>query len=386
MKLKSLKRKGVMIFLLLVCCATTAVFADGTIQVLPPNSVKDKGNTDLSQNSIIQFINANTPPNDIGPDHLSSGQVFATGTIGGGDPVPTGTNGTFNYFTGYDGSGYVRIWNLKDISKSVKGAYYVTSINLSLPAPPTPAPTYNIVGLKTIYKAVQPPMPKSTSGGYSLTYDGKTQKYLPAFSISVVDQSDPLEPGILFETVGRNIRIRKKGDAWDPARTFAADSQSIAEKDPVNPYYIADGKTKYEVQSRAWNYFGGTTEADYGPIYEFIIPASGGVTPAGPITFNYALKASQGSKLIVNSISIPPNLKDAAGTVIANPKASDLIKLVNAKATKNIVVILGKWDKTTGQGVGLRPDGTGSDFQLQPGEGYQLYVNSDANITLEGSQ
>jgi len=105
------------------------------------------------------------------------------------------------------------------------------------------------------------------------------------------------------------------------------------------------------------------------------LPAGGGT---GISTLTYNLKASASDKLVVNSITVP------AGAGIN--KASQLIALINEKARKDvgkdIVIVLGKWDPVTGTAVGLKPDGEGTDFDLKPGEGYQLYVNEDFTLTL----
>jgi hypothetical protein len=101
------------------------------------------------------------------------------------------------------------------------------------------------------------------------------------------------------------------------------------------------------------------------------LPAGGST---GISTLTYNLKASASDKLVVNSITVP------AGAGIN--KASELIRRINEKAGKNIVIVLGKWDPVTGTAVGLKPDGEGTDFDLKPGEGYQLYVNEDFTLTL----
>jgi len=105
------------------------------------------------------------------------------------------------------------------------------------------------------------------------------------------------------------------------------------------------------------------------------LPAGAGT---GISTLTYNLKASASDKLVVNSITVP------AGAGIN--KASQLIALINEKARKDvgkdIVIVLGKWDPVTGTAVGLKPDGEGTDFDLHPGEGYQLYVNTDYTLTL----
>jgi len=240
--------------------------------------------------------------------------------------------------------------------------------------------------ITTKYKAAKPPKPKATAGGFSLSYDANTGRYLPTFTISAVDQSDPNEPGILFETVGYNIAIRKKGDNWDPARVFSQKSKTITETDPDNPYFVADGKTEYEVRAQAWNYFGGNTDADWGESYFFKIPASGGAGGV-PTTFTFDLYGAQPNKLMVNSITIPSNnLKSPEEITVS--KASDLAGVINRKAGKNIVRAICRWNTKEAKAEAALFDDKGEltsiDFEVSPGVGYQLYTTEDLpTLTFE---
>jgi len=108
--------------------------------------------------------------------------------------------------------------------------------------------------------------------------------------------------------------------------------------------------------------------------------SGGRVVPGGSGSMTFPLKASATDKLIVNSITIPSGLKEATGATVTN--ASQLINVINAKAGKSVVIVVGKWDRTTGTALGWTPAGEGTDFLVTAGEGYQVFVNEDFTLTL----
>ncbi len=242
---------------------------------------QDRNGNDLNTDSIIQWIYGNpSAPNPANPGFLHQGTLFSTYNIGVGT---NNQNGTFDINTIANQTTWLRIW---ENGGPAENAYYATisknTDNNPLVSPAGPMPSDNhIATFRTNYKAAKPPLPQATATGFSLTYNAASEKYLPSFTISAVDQNDPAEPGIRFETAGYNLAIRKKGNAWDPARVFPRKSQTITETDLENPYFVADGQTEYEVRAQAWNYFGGNTDQDWGEVNTFIIPGSE-LAPAAP--------------------------------------------------------------------------------------------------------
>jgi hypothetical protein len=109
---------------------------------------------------------------------------------------------------------------------------------------------------------------------------------------------------------------------------------------------------------------------------------SGARVGGGPVSFTFPLKASRTDKLVVNTIFVPPNLRDSDGNTVT--RASQLVSLINRKVGRSIVLVVGKWDPATGKAIGYQPTGEGRDFDLELGVGYQVYVSEgeDYSITL----
>jgi len=114
-----------------------------------------------------------------------------------------------------------------------------------------------------------------------------------------------------------------------------------------------------------------------------------GMAGGGRVVFTYNLKRYDPAKLVVNSIAVPPNLKDDGGNAIT--KASQLAGLINGRAKRDlgidrdIVLAIGKWDPTTGAAVSYWTREGGVDFDLEVGGGYQIYVSDDYTLTLQGT-
>ncbi|MCU0641922.1 MAG: hypothetical protein MUC35_07595 [Candidatus Margulisbacteria bacterium] len=272
---------------------------------------------------------------------------------------------------------YVRVWST---AAPAQGAYYNTKGGSLKGA--GQSPTDMLWDLKTVYKADEPMKPKSAAGNFSLSYDSTKSLYLPTFTISAVEQADP-DGKTLYEVIGYNIRIRKEGDAWDAARTFAAGSKSIVETNTETPYFLADGATWYEIQSQAYNYFGGGSEADWGEIYRFQIPSSGGMVSV-PKEFTF--------KEPVSDQYVSPTSMCFASIGADIAKASDLAKKINAANTAvsgfyvTVIYQANKFD-AAGNNLFAAFDASGkvidgTDFEMEVREPIQVYTSKAGTITL----
>ncbi|MFA5113010.1 MAG: hypothetical protein WC529_01805 [Candidatus Margulisiibacteriota bacterium] len=133
----------------------------------------------------------------------------------------------------------------------------------------------------------------------------------------------------------------------------------------------------------------GSTWSD---IYAHTLAGSAAGVTAGTVSFTYALKKSETGKLIVNSVTLP-GLNLVKPTTATVAKASELVSLINSSAKSPIVIAISRWDTTLARAQGYAPiyddkgaiSGlTGEDFSLAAGEGYQLFVNQDLEVTFEG--
>jgi hypothetical protein len=121
---------------------------------------------------------------------------------------------------------------------------------------------------------------------------------------------------------------------------------------------------------------------------------AGASVTAGTVSFTYNLKKSETGKLIVNSITLPGrNLVRPVATTTELVKANELVSLINGVARSPIVIAVSRWDTTLARAQGYTPiyddkgaiiGSTGEDFSLAAGEGYQVFVNQDLEITFEG--
>ncbi len=382
-KFRNVKRGYWLLFLLLFLQAQC--FGAGTIQMLggadhtvsgyPPAGA-------LPQGSVIQFITANTPPNDIG-NHLSSGSLISSGTVGGGDPVATGTNGTFNYFLAYNGSAFVRVWDTVNISGSVKGKHYRTVGSYSLPGPPTPPPTHNLDSFATTYLADKPPVPSANATGFVLSWDGTL--YKPAFYLKVVEGTNPL-----VETapnpVKYNIHVRKVGETTWPKTYDGNNAQIWIEKDD---YYVAG--QNYQIEVQANNYFGAS---GYSSPISFTIPLGEG-GQCGPITYTLV---SPAEGIGLNDISI---LHEAPFNVDTDPAGSvstigELVNAINSKAKVNVVTAVGILTDNQIQGAYVTYDqndravftptagfAEGANTALKRGMGLQISIQIEGGGNVE---
>ncbi len=131
----------------------------------------------------------------------------------------------------------------------------------------------------------------------------------------------------------------------------------------------------YAFKSGHENQWGGPTWSD-----KYTHTVSGAPGPALPFTFD--LQPSSEEKLVVNSIAIPHNL--------GITKASELVALINEKAkadkerdiTEDVVIVLGRWDPVAGKAIGYYPETEKVEFDLVPGEGYQVYVTQGFRLVL----
>lgn len=345
---ESLKRLFLCLFLCLFLSG--ASHADGTLQMLGTTKVKNLSGTALTQGSVIQVITANTPPTDKKQHALSTdNSLVMSGTVGGGSPVATNSNGTFNYFSEYDGKVYLRVWDLTSLS-NIQGKNYATVGPMSLPAPPTPPETFVIDNFSTAYKADVPPKPTvKAPTGFALSYDSKARAYLPSFTLVVVDGK--YDDGSLSEATGYAIKItRLKTGMSQPL--INQKSKLITETDAHDPFYRAN--EWYEAKARAGNYFGW---GEWGAATKFQIPASGG-TASGPGEVSYTFQKNK-DKLGIYTFAIPfdttKTITDKDSNTLAVNDIDQLISTLNVTAgsNKTPVKVFGYYDQVKQQVVGL---------------------------------
>lgn len=228
-----------------------------TFSILPPNAIKD-GLTPLEVGCVVQFITSGAPPNNVGT-HLSKGQLMLNGKIGGGNPVPTGTPGTFNYFLG-EGSGeiYLRIWNARDISGSVRGKRYFTAGPFLLPNKPSAPAVFELTPASLKYVCAPPAAPDLRVEEFSLKPKLLSFTVVPFF----IDEpraevaSNPKKYWYKFRTKGSK----------DWQKNYLRDGPLTVVGDP----FFKPGK-EYEVVAAANNYFG-TSGWNRRKIASFTIP------------------------------------------------------------------------------------------------------------------
>ena len=420
---KILKRgMGALLVLSAIAIIQSSVLADKqniTIDI-PDGTLKNYNGAVIARgNGFIQLIRgAISQPSRIANaniDAFTGGDAYARtmaapigqdvkGTVGGFLDNARG-NGGYYFDNILDhplgGSYYLRYWT--------EDGFYVNSNSQTPWSAGEPVPTDMVFNLFSFYKAAKPPAPRASAGNFSLKYNDAQKKYLPTFSITVVDQPDANDARIQYQYSGRALAIRKKGDAnWKS--TFNADSQEIQELDPVNPYYVTDGTTEYEIMARAWNNFGGNAEGDqnWGPIATFKIPATAGGVGENVEVDRYKLTINLTKRqdgFGINTV-VFPQLPDGmywAWTDKANVEhklfsIEDLLNMVNLSAGENVVRTIGYWDRDNQSlkgGIVLyegnapvlsNPSGSLSTTEpLQAQVGYQVYVTKSVmNIAIKG--
>jgi hypothetical protein len=199
-------------------------------------------------------------------------------------------------------------------------------------------------------------------------------------------------PGEVAEVIGYEIAIVANPNEVPPATlgydanplyTNQGASDTVTNSNPNQPDFVGDGK--YAARIRCWSPFGSSPYA----YQNFTIPS--GPLGGEPIAFTFDLIGKQPDKLIVNSIALP-------ALDLAQPldydgcdKASKLREVIDTVAGDTIVRAISRWDPVTGQARAALFDEDGNlvtgsdDFDLKPGEGYQVYteVNID-NIVFQG--
>lgn len=299
-------RWGAGIFLILIIFQAVGL-AEGTLQVLSPNRVNNYDGSALPNvgplgPTVLQFIDANTPPNNTGPLHLSSGSQISSGVIGGGVPVPTGTAGTFNYYLSYIGNVYVRAWNTNNIAGSVRGSFYNTMGSYNLPGPPSPPSTPPIPTFSTVYKADVPLAPTCLpSVGYvtvgvemKFYIDASVRSFTPMGPISPTNYQTEVAPyggvegPITWPTAKYNFEIDKGGSIrryysdtlplkLGQGGTATALDGTLAS----DPAYYTMG-SDFQIRVRENNYFGFGAWSVWAPAPTFRMPSQG-------ITFNLGI-------------------------------------------------------------------------------------------------
>lgn len=321
----------------------------------------------LGSTSVIQRIYNNSgPPDPADSAHLlhSGGTWVADHHVGDG----TGADGKFDINTTSNQPTYLRVW---ENAGPARGGYYKTlgSYSPGDPLPSEPA----ISSFSTDYLADVPPAPTVSAGGFKLTWDSAKSQYLVDFALTARSADTPK-----VEVVSYTIRVKKEADDWTAGKVNTGGASWSITEDPDNPYFIAGGW--YVAVASASNYFG---SSDWGESSRFQIPTGG--AGGGPVTLIFSLEAYEANKLVINSISVPPNLKDASGSPITT--ASQLIAYIDSQpgAGAGTVIVLGKWDPVAGTAVRRTPAGVGENFNLVAGEGYQLYVTKRCTLTLQGN-
>lgn len=282
--------------------------AEGTLQVLSPNRVNNYDGSALLNvgplgPTVLQFIDANTPPNNTGPLHLSSGSQISSGVIGGGIPVPTGTAGTFNYYLSYIGNVYVRAWNTNNIAGSVRGSFYNTMGPYNLPGPPSPPSTPPIPTFSTMYKADVPLAPTCLpSVGYvtvgvemKFFIDASVRSFTPVGPVSPTNYQAEVAPyggvegPITWPTAKYNFEVDKGGSIrryysdtlplkLGQGGTATALDGTLAS----DPAYYTMG-SDFQIRVRENNYFGFGAWSVWAPAPTFRMPSQG-------ITFNLGIE------------------------------------------------------------------------------------------------
>ncbi|MBN3033665.1 MAG: hypothetical protein JW873_06185 [Candidatus Saganbacteria bacterium] len=253
------------------------------------------------------------------------------------------------------------------------GSYSIGDVN----APPG----YAVVNITADFKAAAPDSPTVTAGGYNLTWDDASQKYLPAFTLTVHAGTAYKSEGVSYA-----IEVKKVSDSWTAAKKGSGSSWTIVEKDLANPYFAVGGT--YEARATASNVFGSTQ----GQPKTFTIPGGGGAAAATANQVTIALRRKSGG-LGINSFALPfGTVYDAAGTQI-NSLAGLAASLNAALGGAGYVATIGYWDEANQLEVGYTFDSKGAVLDrintAQPdlplpavGKGLQISVTGDVTVTF----
>lgn len=307
----------------------------------------------------------------IGAPLTTVGSVYTAGS-------PAGRNVQINCAVG-DGLG-ATIW--VGPVNTLNSYYGSTGLSMSQANFDDSALTWNWTGLAANTKAAAPYKPSIRTFKETTTYytDGT-----PTVATLVVASA----PGS-----GTAPEVRELSSyawkMWAPASPAdpAADEPSATVPSAtgselsVPSTSLTAGRT-YAFKVGANNRWGGPTWSN---IYTHVVAGGGGGGGGGTaVSYTFNLKAFDASKLVVNSISIPPNLKDGSGVAITT--ASQLITYIDSLpgVGSGTVIVLGRWNSTTGKAERQTPANEGINFTLTPGEGYQVYVTHDCSITLQGT-
>ncbi|MFA4967832.1 MAG: hypothetical protein WC624_06425, partial [Candidatus Margulisiibacteriota bacterium] len=197
----------------------------------------------MASNGAVQFITANEPPNDFG-NHVSEGEL-----------IPS-----YNNFLGdCSGEVYVRIWDAKDISKTVKGKKYATYGPYRPLLSPSAPLVVEIPYIKLDYICLPPTTPGVKVEGLIYGPTRTTFTVVPLYS----------KAGTI-ETAGNPKKFRFKfrllsSKSWD--REYLSDGPLTISGDN----FFKPGM-EYELAAEANNYFG-TSGYDERKYYRFRIPA-----------------------------------------------------------------------------------------------------------------
>lgn len=367
---------------MLVCLVGTA-YGAGIVLKIRNNDLGDKTPA------------GGTNPTYTGPGSVDTANIeFFHGSVPASptstaNRIPYGLVPAFNYtrladYFQYDdtavngGNVYVRSW---DGTPRTRGSNYGISPAYAAASGASPANQWTVPKFQAGYLADVPRnTPTINSVSESNVRVGDTTDVV--LSLSIGYSYSPGDPPNTIIATGYDVKYwlgtETEPSDTDPNRVVSTGSTSwgLPERDPKTGNKFGSGTYNFRV--RAKNEFGaGPWSATRS------WPTLTGVGGGGIVTLSFSLKAYEANKLVVNSISVPPNLKDGTGTPITT--ASKLIARINELARENIVIVLGKWDPETGNAVRLTPGGVGNDFDLKPGEGYQLYVTKDYDLTLQGT-
>lgn len=249
------------------------------------------------------------------------------------------------------GTTRIRLWD------SASGANNGKYTNLKDYANPSGAPASDVFSLGYSYIKATPGQGQiyqiDETSSYTYPALGKTGKLI--FYSRQTARSD----GLAVESNTQEWEVTYNNGT--PATVNSGTSLTLQ-----TPDYKFNAGDKYKIRVRyknLWNVWGEFGEALF---------TVGGGGASYEVTYN--LKKYERTKLVVNDISVPMDMKASAleATIEAFSNATDTVYAIS------------KWDLGTGKSVMYIPGSDpSSDYDIKKGEGVQVYVKEDVTITMK---
>ena len=347
----------ILLLILGVTAFSSIALAGGIYVLFNDSAIKDQNGSVQSDGNYheylprLEFFANSAPDPTVSTGRLASGGTYSH-VSGQHKYMLPGMNG---------GTLIVRIWKNAPSGNRLGNYYGKTSHGA---ASGTTLPyDWTIADLKTEYKADVPYKPAIGSISEALQRVGNSLKLNLGVPISYNESGADGKR----EVTGLSLAITYPSGKQE---TLSGQSASLSNTEAGT----------YKFKPAATNWYGTT----YGDEISYTTLGGGA---GGAASFIFTLNPSIADKLIINSIAVP-SVSLAQGPAT---KASELAAIINTKAEEKVVAAVYRWDKTTGNPVGVAFDASGNimsggeDFNLVPGEGIQVYTIKEVkDLVLQG--